>query len=277
MFCYIQEIDLKRYEGCSTAKNIEVYESNWSSGNDKKTYYGWRYSNDKFERSIKKSYKISIHDSYRDKSIKLGNNVKKKQFHICNMSYYDFIDYSFFDCHMESRIKDIAEQLDTTSEHLYELIYDKINPLQQKIADEYEASEEGKERQHQKEILNKYHKNKAGFTKKYDIDEREYDYCYDVFGVLRNQKYRDKLILDSQWKKEYERKSQEESSRYYKQYYSNYTNEFPGKINVTTDNKEILKQFYRILSKKYHPDANTDKDTSEEMKLINQLKAQWGV
>ena len=39
----------------------------------------------------------------------------------------------------------------------------------------------------------------------------------------------------------------------------------------------MLKKFYRTLSKAYHPDRNPGKDTSEEMKLLNQLKNEWGV
>ena len=46
---------------------------------------------------------------------------------------------------------------------------------------------------------------------------------------------------------------------------------------VGEDNKAIFKQFYRTLSKIYHPDSNQGKDTSEEMKVLNQLKSDWGV
>lgn len=36
-----------------------------------------------------------------------------------------------------------------------------------------------------------------------------------------------------------------------------------------------MKQFYRELSKKFHPDANPDTDTSQQMQLLNQLKNEW--
>ena len=39
----------------------------------------------------------------------------------------------------------------------------------------------------------------------------------------------------------------------------------------------MLKNFYRMLSKAYHPDSNPDKDTSEEMKMLNSLKDEWGI
>lgn len=277
MFCYIQEVGFKRDIGCATSKRIEVTELKWSINSESKIRYGWRYSDDKFDRPVRKAYKISIQESYRDKDIKNGSNIKKKQFHICYMSYYDFVDYSFYDCHHEKMIEYLAEQLNTTSDALYDLIYAKIDPLQKQIDDEFNALEEGIEKLRQQEIIRKYQKNKFEFAKKYDVDEKEYDYCYDVFGELRNENYLKKVRLDFQFKKEYEKKSQEESRRYYKQSYSNYSNNQSASIGVDEGNKDIYKQFYRMLSKKFHPDANPDKDTSEEMKLINQLKSQWGV
>ena len=51
----------------------------------------------------------------------------------------------------------------------------------------------------------------------------------------------------------------------------------PEEVTNHEDNKAMLKKFYRTLSKAYHPDSNPDKDTSEEMKLLNQLKSDWGV
>ena len=280
LFCYIQEVKLKRDIGCATSKSIEVTESKWTIGNESKTSYGYRYSDDKFDRPVRKAYKISIHESYRDKNIKSGNNVKKKQFHICNMGYYDFVDFSFFDCHMESRIDEIAEQLNTTSKHLYDLIYEKIDPLQNRITDEFSITDEEIERLRQKEIISQYQKNKAEFSAKYEVDQKEYDYCYDVFGKLRNPRYKDILIRGAEWTKEFNKKNEEEYSRYYKNNsgnYNNYSNLFGNAMSFSEENKGVLKQFYRLLSKKFHPDANPDKDTSEEMKLINQLKTQWGV
>ena len=39
----------------------------------------------------------------------------------------------------------------------------------------------------------------------------------------------------------------------------------------------MLKQFYKVLSKKYHPDLNPGKDTTAEMQLLNRLKQGWGI
>lgn len=47
--------------------------------------------------------------------------------------------------------------------------------------------------------------------------------------------------------------------------------------NYNEADKAMLKKFYRTLSKAFHPDSNPDKDTSEEMKMLNRLKSDWGV
>ena len=39
----------------------------------------------------------------------------------------------------------------------------------------------------------------------------------------------------------------------------------------------MLKEFYRKLSKLYHPDLNPDKDTTAQMQVLNKLKEHWGV
>lgn len=97
MFCYIQKVKFKRDIGCSTSKAIEVYENKWTIENESKTHYDFRYSYDKFDRPIRTAYKISIQESYRENGC-----IKKKQFHICYMSYYDFVDFSFYDCHSKA-------------------------------------------------------------------------------------------------------------------------------------------------------------------------------
>ncbi len=67
--------------------------------------------------------------------------------------------------------------------------------------------------------------------------------------------------------------------RFFNNYSGNNGSSYGGNFsnNHTEDNKAMLKKFYRTLSKAYHPDSNPGKDTSEEMKLLNQLKNEWGV
>ena len=84
-------------------------------------------------------------------------------------------------------------------------------------------------------------------------------------------------------RKEYEKQSQEYQRSYYDNFYSNYSNNknssYAGifSSNYTEEEKKIFKEFYRTLSKKFHPDANPDMDTSRQMKLLNRLKSDWGV
>lgn len=62
-------------------------------------------------------------------------------------------------------------------------------------------------------------------------------------------------------------KNDEESGSYYNLVNDNYTDE----------EKVILKQFYRVLAKKFHPDSNAGKDTTKQMALLNKLHGQWGL
>ena len=35
-------------------------------------------------------------------------------------------------------------------------------------------------------VLSEYRKKKMEFTEKYEVQENEYDRCYDICGILRN-------------------------------------------------------------------------------------------
>lgn len=39
----------------------------------------------------------------------------------------------------------------------------------------------------------------------------------------------------------------------------------------------MLKQFYKALPMKFHPDMNMGEDTTKQMQLLNKLKEDWGV
>lgn len=70
---------------------------------------------------------------------------------------------------------------------------------------------------------------------------------------------------------------------YYENFRSNYGGYNSGSYcgtaasNYNEADKAMLKKFYRTLSKAFHPDSNPDKDTSEEMKMLNRLKSDWGM
>ena len=93
-------------------------------------FYSYRFTGERFERPIKKAYKISIHKSYRE-----NGKVKKKQWSICTMDYYWIAIYGarIYDCcNIESKAKAIG----ITEEDLCDIIYKKLEQLEYKIKSE---------------------------------------------------------------------------------------------------------------------------------------------
>ena len=118
------------------------------------------------------------------------------------------------------------------------------------------------------------------------MDGSEYDKIYDVFGILRNPEYLKKIKADYKARKEKERQARKERRSYYENFHGNYRDHSSGggssygislHHNYTNEEQMLLKQFYRELSKKFHPDSNPDRDTSEHMKMLNRLKGEWGL
>ena len=83
MYCVIQEVELKKSDSHGDYKKLEVYKNEWIMAGREVKFYSYRFTGERFERPIKKAYKISIHKSYREKG-----KVKKKQWSICTMDYY---------------------------------------------------------------------------------------------------------------------------------------------------------------------------------------------
>lgn len=148
MYCVIQEIERKT-EDLGRPKELEVY--SWNKG-DKK-FYSYRYSSERFIRPIKKAYKISIHKSYRE-----DRKVKKKQYSIITMGYYDIYEFPLEDCVYSGKIKDLAAELGVTEEYVYNLIHKKLDPLYEQIKEEYEQTEEYKTSRKHSEIIRKYNR-----------------------------------------------------------------------------------------------------------------------
>lgn len=277
MFCVIQEVKTHK-PSTGEPKRIEVYRSPWKMSDEEYYSYGWRYSEERFERPLKPSYRISIHQSYRE-----NGKVKKKQLVICTMQYYSIIDWgSWIGDSVVGGLSAKAELLGTSKDELSDMIYEKFQPIVDKIKSEYEKTEEYNAKEEHRRIINEYEHKKSEFAKEYEIDRNEYDKCYDVFGELRNAECLEKIKREYKKRKEYERKSRS----YQEDFYSNYSKYFGGGgssycnsifDNHTDEDKKTLKQFYRVLSKKFHPDANPDIDTSKEMQLLNRLKDEWGV
>lgn len=276
MFCVIQEIQRKKQPKDGDYKEYEVQSCTLRNmdGDVLKTYYSYypTYSAGNFSRPIKTAYKISIHQSYRE-----GGKVKKRQYAIGTIDYYSLILWGYYDT-IDTGVKIAAESLGVSYDDIYQLVEDKLIPIQKKITKEYHATEEYKVTQQRKKIQERYQKAKKAFAKKYSVDEQEYDACYNVFGDVMNQDYLDQIINNAKY-----------YSSYYQNYYSNYgrsssdnhryssSYEFKKPSTYTESETAILKSFYRTLSKTFHPDLNHDKDTTAEMQLLNKLKETWEV
>lgn len=267
LYCVIQEIELKKENAYGASKELEAYKTTWSINGVEGGSYGHRYTGGKFERPIKKAYKISIHESYRE-----NGKVKKKQWSICTMSYYDLMEFSLYDCGGSSRVERLSEELNMSQETIYNLIYSKLDPLIEQIKKEYESTEEYKTHKKHKKIIDKYNKNKKDFEEIYG--NNTYDYYYDVFGVLREEEKFEALKRQREAKREYQRS-------YYDNFKSNhnsYSNSSYSAIkqsNYTDTQKEYLKKIYRAGAKTLHPDVT--KDDGAGMKFLNELKENWGI
>lgn len=277
MFVVIQEIDTKKSNKDGYAKELKSeYLSVIFNGEDIGHYWHC-YSDERFERPVKKAYRISIHHSFRK-----NGKVQKKQFVLCTVNYYDlamdiFTVYDWCD----SKIALAAEGLSVSIDEIYELVERKLEPLINKIQHEFHETEEFKTHEKHEKITTIYAAKKAEFNEKYDVSGDEYDRIYDVFGKCHNPKYLEKIKADYKARKEYERKSWKQSSSYYEKFYGNYEGYGGGSYyntvssNYNESDKAMLKKFYRTLSKVFHPDSNQGVDTSEEMKLLNRLKNDW--
>lgn len=258
--------------GCG--KQLCVTTSNWTVNGVPYTSYGYTYSDEKFERPIKTAYKVTLHDkSYRDKEGK----VRKNQFHVTTIKYYDLVDFGWYDCIISSKIDDIAEEMGIDYEIVWAEIESKLDALEDKVKAEFAQTEEYKVKKAHDAILDEYKTKKREFVEKYEVQENEYDRCYDIFGVLRNSEYLEKIKREFIARKEYEKRS----SSYQREYRSNY-NGYSGSYEASSLNsgfssekeKEYYKKFYRTLATKYHPDVTGD---GEAMKFLNKLKESWGI
>lgn len=269
MYCVIQEIKLKKPDLKGHSKRIEPYEFT-CMGN---VYYKYIMSDERFERDIKKAYKISIHHSYRE-----NGKVKKKQWVICTMGYYYIIDYGSWigDC---CRLEDKLETIGISEEELCDLVYSKLNPLVERIEKEYEQTEEYKTVKKNKEIIKKHMGSEREFNNKYG---EGYDQCYDVFGELKNKDKLNEILENYKTREEYEERFK---SSYYNNNYSNYNSYSSSgyskniSSNYNEEEKKLLKKLYRKMSKEFHPDKNlNNQDEAQEMMvLINKLKEEWSI
>jgi len=272
MYCVIQEIELRKENTNGAYKALEVNSisrTDYSTG-EITTWYSYRQTGERFERPIKKAYKISIHNSYRE-----NGKIKKKQWVICTMSYYDITDNGPWigDYMLRGLFEEKLKDMNITEEKLYEMVYKKLDPLVEQIQEEFYQTEEHAIKTAHNITIKEYLSKKNEFEKTYG--DRTYDYCYDVFGKLRNKEMLDNI------KRQYEA-SQKQQRSYYENFESNYKSNYDfssyfntKKSNYTDKQKEYLKKIYRAGAAKLHPDIV--KDDGEGMKFLNELKENWGI
>lgn len=265
IFCVIQEVRIKKPNKYGAYKGLEVYQESW--GDPPK--WNYRYTGGRFERPHHEAYKITLHESFRE-----GGRVRKRQFPVCTMSYYDMVEYSLYDC-ADGRISALAERLGVDTGALYDLIEAKLGPLRERLELDWRQSEEYQTAEAHRKLIADHLERRSKFAREYDVDVTEYDRCYDVFGVLRNE---DRLkAIQKRYKanQSYER-ARQSYEKTYRDYFGGGYSEF-SRSTYTEAERAILKRFYRALSKTYHPDLNPGKDTTEEMQLLNKLKELWQV
>ena len=267
MYCVIQELELKKENAYGEYKELKSTVNDFVIFGERKVSYSHTYSDERFRRPIKKAYRISIHKSYRE-----DGKVKKKQWVLGTIDYYyiaTFDGYIGDFCDLEERVETIG----ITVDELYDIVSVKLDPLREKIEKEYKETEEYKTHNKHEDILKKYREEKEKFEKVYG--ENSYDYCYDIFGVLRNEEMLKNI------KKQYETKKERERS-YYENFKSNYNSynsygsyQRDKQSNHNEEDKSKYKKLYKTLAKAYHPDIV--KDDGEMMKIVNKLKEEWGI
>lgn len=273
MYCVIQQVVLKKHNPYGEYRKIEVYQNEWRIAGDKRPCtWAYRYTGGRFERPRRDAYKITLHQSYRE-----GGKVRKRQYSVCTMSYYELCgDCSWWGDFIVGGEKALAEKVGADPDELYDLIEAKLGPLRERLEAEFHQTEEYRTKQEHERIIADHLTAQNKFCSKYDVEKDEYNRCYDVFGVLRNRGYLAKIQAQHKARKQSERRYQESWRSTYEQYTSG-SYSVSASSTYTDAERDILRQFYRSLSKTYHPDLNPGKDTTAQMQLLNRLKEVWGV
>ena len=264
MYCVVQTIERKKANphGAYRKYKVQSMSTGSTDGTHMKTHYFYEpdYNAGRFERPRKESFKISIHESRRE-----GSRIFKKQCVIGTVGYYDLLRFSLFEC-IDNGIKRAAAVFGAGYKELYRLVENKMQPVIDKIEKEFRETEEYQAEEQRRRLEKAHQEAKKRFLEEYGVDE--YDCCYNIFGELMDEAYLQQII-----------QHREEQRSYWKSRQSTYSNwKFTSSVtDYTVEETAILKQFYRSLSKLYHPDKNPDKDTTAEMQMLNRLKQDWGL
>ncbi|MCY9549346.1 hypothetical protein [Lysinibacillus xylanilyticus] len=148
MFCVIQKIQKKKPDEYGFPKELLVDMDVYTVDGEEIAVYAHHFGEERFERPILDAYKISIHHSYRE-----NGKVKKKQWAICTMSYYDIVEYCFEDKVVKPVLDAKIAEMSIKRSRFFRMVYDKLNPLEDAIKAEYEQTEEYKIRKEHQAIL----------------------------------------------------------------------------------------------------------------------------
>ena len=186
MFCIIQEIITKRENPPGFPKRLEVtHYATYAEDGTEQIKWGYVYSDECFERPVKKSYKVSVHQSYRDRDGK----PRKKEFVLFTVKYYDLATGEFDTYNWGAeKIEKVAAILGVSEEEIYKAVESKIRPLELELQEEFQQTEESQTYRRNLKIVLEYERKKRQFNIEYMLEDNDdrYDYCYDVFGKLRN-------------------------------------------------------------------------------------------
>lgn len=189
------------------------------------------------------------------------------------MGYYDLLEYCPEDFVISSTLDEKLEQMGISEQELWDMVYEKLNPIIDQAEKEFQQTEEYKTDQKHKQILDQYHKTRAAFNEIYGSGE--YDHCYNIYDELMEPEYLERLKRLKKEKEECRRRSYDEYfNSNYKSYSSSsyFTN---SNSNYNEDDKKKLKKIYRVAAKKFHPDVSDD--NGEMMKFLTKLKEEWGI
>ncbi len=263
MQCIIEEIKQSQVNSVGAPKEIEVGHYEWTNHGERGKTYIYRMSKERFPRQNLNAYRILLVDG-------------EESHLVSTIGYYDLVDYSIEDCIGDRLIDQLAEKMGTSSDTIWELILEKLRPLQQRIKQEFDQTEEAKTSKRNQEILREYKEKKRKFCMELGMDGVKYDRCYNVFGELMDADYLNKLYEQVAARQKFSANSKRKHKDSWRNF-SGSADTFLGHASYSREEKEMLARFYKTLAKKFHPDSNPGVDTSKEMQLLNQLKKQWGI
>lgn len=270
MKCTIKETEKEIKYQIGEPKEIVVDKSEWEKDGHRGATYSYHMSKERFERTNLKCYNIYV--GWEDKAPEGAEQEVK----LCTMGYYDFVDFNYEDCLGERMLEMVAKKLMTTVDEVLKAITKPLKDLQSVVRDEFSRTEEFRVKKQHEEVLQKYKKAKHDFMMQYGFSAVDYDRCYNVFGQLMDAEYLSQLN-----KRLEEREAMRNQSRRYRKTESQKRfHEYlhaSRSVEYSEQEQLILSKFYKLLAKKYHPDANPGVDTSEEMTLLNKVKKEWGI